>query len=172
MSLGNVLTNQYSRMASYGVQSTRVYTTIGSGSVTNCNAAACTWGGAAKQLVLAASYNMTGALLVAPAKVVPQPTDSRVTHVNCRHPPAVTVGITLPPLSTGLTSFYTNSSAITAFLSTFNNTVQQLMTYPNLLMWCAAAEQCAAFACGDACVTRARRTGRWATRSHWAHRPG
>ena len=48
------------------------------------------------------------------------------------------MGIPLPPLSTGLLSFYTNSSAIAAFLSTFNNTVQQLMTYPNLLMWCAA----------------------------------
>ena len=50
---------------------------------------------------------------------------------------AVTVGILLPPLSSSLTSFYTNSSAITAFLSTFNTTVTTLMSYPNLLMWCA-----------------------------------
>jgi hypothetical protein len=45
------------------------------------------------------------------------------------------VGVQLPPLSTSYTSFYTNSSAITAFLSTFNTTVTTLMTYPNLLMW-------------------------------------
>ena len=54
---------------------------------------------------------------------------------------AVTVGINLPALSSALTTFYTNSSAITAFLATFNQTVQVLMTYPNLLMWCA---QCGA----------------------------
>jgi hypothetical protein len=29
------------------------------------------------------------------------------------------------------------AQAITAFLSTFNTTVLTLMTYPNLLMWCA-----------------------------------
>jgi hypothetical protein len=50
---------------------------------------------------------------------------------------AVTVGINLPALSSALTSFYTNSTAITAFLSTFNTTVTTLMTYPELLMWCA-----------------------------------
>jgi hypothetical protein len=52
---------------------------------------------------------------------------------------AVTVGINLPALASALTSFYTNSSAITAFLSTFNTTVTTLMTYPELLMWCAHA---------------------------------
>jgi hypothetical protein len=48
------------------------------------------------------------------------------------------VGIALPSLVSGGTSLYTNSSAITAFLSTFNQTVQALMSYPELLMWCAA----------------------------------
>ena len=64
--LSNVLTNQYTRMASYGVQSTRIYTTVGSGGSTGCDTDACTWGGAAKQLMQAASYNMTGAQLDAP----------------------------------------------------------------------------------------------------------
>jgi hypothetical protein len=50
------------------------------------------------------------------------------------------VGINLPALSSALTTFYTNSSAITAFLSTFNTTVTTLMTYPNLLMWTVGNE--------------------------------
>jgi hypothetical protein len=56
----------------------------------------------------------------------------------------VTVGINLPALSSALTSFYTNSTAINAFLGTFNTTVTALMTYPELLMWCAC------FACEPA----------------------
>jgi hypothetical protein len=36
------------------------------------------------------------------------------------------------------------AQAITAFLSTFNTTVLTLMTYPNLLMWCATRRACTA----------------------------
>ena len=57
------------------------------------------------------------------------------------------MGINLPALSSALTTFYTNSSAITAFLATFNQTVQVLMTYPNLLMWCVYRERAACAAC-------------------------
>jgi hypothetical protein len=45
------------------------------------------------------------------------------------------VGIALPSLVSGGSSFYTNATAITAFLSTFNTTVTTLMTSPQLLMW-------------------------------------
>jgi hypothetical protein len=47
----------------------------------------------------------------------------------------VTVGIQLPSLSVGMSSFYTNATAISLFLSTFNATVTTLMSYPELLMW-------------------------------------
>ena len=46
------------------------------------------------------------------------------------------MGVQLPALASALTTFYTNSSAITQVLAGFNTTVQTLRTYPNLLMWC------------------------------------
>jgi hypothetical protein len=138
MSLSSQNANMYTRMESAGVISTRIYTTVGASGDVGCTTSACTYGGAVKALNMAATYGMT-----------------------------VTVGVLLPPLSTNLASFYTNSSAITAFLSTFNTTVTTLMTYPNLLMWCVprrrrarGAHACVLGACVHARRLRARRTER------------
>ena len=72
--------------------------------------------------------------------------------------PAVTVGIALPALTAGLTSFYTKSSAIAAFLSTFNQTVLTLMTFPELLMWTIGNEISLGSVSG---LTQSTNTGLW-----------
>ena len=50
------------------------------------------------------------------------------------------MGINLPPLASSLTSFYTNAAAISAFLSTFNQTVLALSSFPELLTWTVGNE--------------------------------
>ena len=70
----------------------------------------------------------------------------------------MTVGVALPALTTGLTSFYTNSSAISVFLSSFNQTVQTLMTFPELLMWSIGNEISLASVSG---LTLSANTGLW-----------
>ncbi len=76
---------------------------------------------------------------LSPARPCPDTTHKRPSFSLLRPPTpraAVTVGVALPSLTSGGASFYTNATAITAFLSTFNTTVQTLMSYPELLMWC------------------------------------
>ena len=68
------------------------------------------------------------------------------------------MGIALPALTAGLTSFYTNTSAINAFLSSFNQTVLTLMTFPELLMWSVGNEISLASVSG---LTLSANTGLW-----------
>jgi hypothetical protein len=71
LGLGNmsIITNtMYTRMQSYGVMSTRIYTTVGAyPAIAACIAATCTYGGAVKAMLTARAYGMTGACVLAAA---------------------------------------------------------------------------------------------------------
>ncbi len=62
LNVASVPASMYTRTQSYGVMSTRIYTTVGSyPSIAACGSAACTYGGAVKAMMTARNYNMTGA---------------------------------------------------------------------------------------------------------------
>ena len=169
------LNNQYAIAQAAGVTSTRIYTTIGASNLTGCLTASCTYGGAVRAMWQARQYNMTGAPAALCSRrarrsrlrsqfLLLAPPDARCGACCANHcisvcrPAAVTVGVALPALTTGLTSFYTNSSAITAFLSTFNQTVLTLKTFPELLMWSVGNEISLASVSG---LTLSANTGLW-----------
>jgi hypothetical protein len=76
----SIITNTtYTRMQSYGVMSTRIYTTVGAyPTIAACSAAACTYGGAVKAMMTARTYGMSGACrLCDPAVAFAQPSLAR-----------------------------------------------------------------------------------------------
>jgi hypothetical protein len=79
LSLGNVSSIMYTRMQSYGVMSTRIYTTVGAyPTIAACSAAACTYGGAVKAMMTARTYGMSGACSLSdPTVALAQPSLAR-----------------------------------------------------------------------------------------------
>ena len=61
------LNSMYARAVAAGVTSTRIYTTVGASTFANCLTAACSYGGAAKAMLQARAYGMTGASRRGPA---------------------------------------------------------------------------------------------------------